>query len=55
MDAKIGITEENAIWDFVPRSRGENIIDMKWVFIVKFNSNGSINKYKARLVVKGYA
>ena len=28
---------------------------MKWIFITKLNANNSINKYKARLVVKGYA
>lgn len=29
-------------------------IGCKWVFRVKENLDGSINKYKARLVVKGY-
>lgn len=31
------------------------MIGVKWVFRKKENANGSINKYKARLVVKGYA
>jgi hypothetical protein len=26
----------------------------KWIFKVKFNANGTITKYKTRLVVKGY-
>ena len=30
-------------------------IGVKWVYRTKQNSDGSINKYKARLVVKGYA
>ena len=30
------------------------IIGVKWVFRTKLNANGSINKYKAGLVVKGY-
>ena len=30
-------------------------IGVKWIYRTKLNSNGSINKHKARLVVKGYA
>ena len=30
-------------------------IGVKWVYRTKLNSDGSINKHKARLVVKGYA
>ncbi|KAH1055755.1 hypothetical protein J1N35_033820, partial [Gossypium stocksii] len=32
--------------------QGKNAIDCKWIFVVKYNSNGSIQQYKARLVAR---
>jgi len=37
----------------VPRPNDRKVIGVKWVYRTKLNPNGSINKYKARLVVKG--
>jgi len=39
----------------VNRPAHKKVIKVKWVYRTKFNSNDSINKHKARLVVKGYA
>lgn len=33
---------------------GAKAIGLKWIFKIKRNSDGSINKYKSRLVAKGY-
>jgi len=46
--------EKNKTWQLVDKPRDKNVIGVKWVYRVKMNPNGSINKYKARLVVKGY-
>lgn len=34
--------------------KGKTPVGYKWVFIVKYNSNGSIEHYKTRLVAKGF-
>jgi len=34
--------------------KGDNIVTPKWVFRYKYNSDNTINKRKARLVVKGF-
>ena len=47
MDA-LGVFE----WCFIPL--GIHIITCKWVFVTKWNADGCLNKYKARLVARGF-
>lgn len=42
-------------WELVERPKDRKVIGVRWVFRTKLNADGSINKHKARLVVKGYA
>jgi hypothetical protein len=44
----------NGTWKLVPRPVGHKVIGSKWVFKVKRNADGSIERYKGRLVAKGY-
>lgn len=46
--------QKHGTWDLVPQPPHANIIGCKWVFRVKKNPDGSINKYKARLVAKSF-
>ena len=54
MKEEITTIENNKTWQLVDKPKGKKVIGVKWVYRVKLNPNGSINKYKARLVVKGY-
>jgi histone deacetylase 1/2 len=38
----------------VPPPKGKNIIDCKWVYKVKRKADGTIDRYKAQLVAKGF-
>ncbi|KAK1645928.1 hypothetical protein QYE76_063733 [Lolium multiflorum] len=44
----------NEIWTLVPPPPRVNVIDSKWVFKVKKHADGSIERYKARLVARGF-
>ena len=46
--------EKNKTWELVTLHEGKSIVGCKWVFTVKYNSNGSLERYKARLVAKGF-
>ena len=54
MDLKIQELRGNNTWILVPRPRGKPIISGRWVFRTKQNVDGSIAKYKARYVAKGF-
>ena len=46
---------KNKTWDIVDRSDGVPVIGCRWVFDLKFNVDGSIKRFKARLVAQGFS
>lgn len=52
---EISMIEKNQTWTLVDEPRNKKILGVKWVFRTKLKADGSTDKYKARLVVKGYA
>jgi histone deacetylase 1/2 len=45
---------KNKTWHLVPPHHGHNLIDCRWVYKEKRKADGSLDKYKACLVAKGY-
>lgn len=44
----------NRTWYLGPLPHGRKAMGSKWVFRIKENPDGTINKYKARLLAKGF-
>ncbi len=54
MDDEFNSLIENQTWDLVDLPKNRNVIDNKWVFKIKEKPNGEIERYRARLVVRGF-
>ena len=54
MEEEYMALQKNKTWHLVPPKQGKNLIDCKWVFIIKRKSDGTIDRYKARLVAKRF-
>ena len=51
---KMSSMASNGVWDLVKLPNGAKIIDYKWVFKTKKDLLGNIERYKARLIAKGF-
>ncbi|GKD93309.1 retrovirus-related pol polyprotein from transposon TNT 1-94, partial [Tanacetum coccineum] len=43
---------KNGTWSLVPRASTTNVVDGKWVYMLKRDKNGAIIRYKAKFVAK---
>jgi len=54
IEAEWKALEDNGTWKLVERPEGVNVVGCKWVLKIKKNSAGEVEKYKARLVARGF-
>ncbi|KAK4407835.1 Retrovirus-related Pol polyprotein from transposon RE1 [Sesamum angolense] len=54
MQQELMVLEQNQTWDIVDLPKGKKAIGSKWVYKVKLHADGSVDRYKACLVAKGY-
>lgn len=53
MDKEILALETTKTWILTPLPSGKRTIGCKWVYRMKLNPDGSVERHKARLVAKG--
>ncbi|CAI7874571.1 unnamed protein product [Closterium sp. NIES-53] len=54
MESELKSIEENGTWELVELPVGLKAITSKWLFKIKSDADGKIERYKSRLVAKGY-
>jgi len=46
--------EKMKTWELVPRTPDMSVVKCKWIFKIKYDGNGNVERHKARLVAKGF-
>jgi hypothetical protein len=46
---------KNDVWEIVSRPEGKSVVTSKWIYKIKHATNGSIEKYKAMFVARGFS
>ncbi|CAA6665002.1 unnamed protein product [Spirodela intermedia] len=54
MDDEIRALEINQTWNLMELPNDKKMVGCKWVYMVKYKSDGSIERYKARMAARGY-
>lgn len=55
MEDELANMQRQCTWEIVKRPTEVNVVGSKWVFAIKRNQVGTIVKYKARLVARGFS
>jgi hypothetical protein len=46
---------KNDVWKIVPRPKSKDVVSSKWLYKIKHVDDGSVEKYKARFVARGFS
>jgi hypothetical protein len=46
---------KNEVWETIPRTKDKYVVSSKWIFKIKHATYGSIEKYKAIFVARGFS
>nr|GEU99413.1 ribonuclease H-like domain-containing protein [Tanacetum cinerariifolium] len=55
MNQKMNALLRNGTWDVVELPKDRNDIGSKWIYKIKYQSSGEIDRFKARLVAQGFS
>ena len=51
---EIRALKKNGTWELSDLLKGKQPVGCKWIFTIKYKPNGSVERYKARPVAKGF-
>ena len=46
---------KNNVWEVVLRLEGKSVVTSRWLYKIKHSADGSIEKFKTRLVARGFS
>ena len=54
MKEELDALHKTGTWDLLDLPSGKSTIDCKWVYKIKTRSDGTVDRYKAHLVARGF-
>jgi hypothetical protein len=54
MEEEYGTLISNGTWELISRPHGSNVVTGKWVFMHKLRADGTLDRYKACWVLRGF-